>query len=554
MERDSIKRFYLIHSWVGALTAVLMFVIAFTGAVSVFGRPDIKIWAHEQLHAQVDLSPSAIEKTLLETASTVPGEYLDDIQIILPGVRRSPYLALVFQNEKINDDESRYTDAIRYDFDPQTLDPIQRRQGEQRELFDTDRKDLADFLITFHADLHLGDPVGLMITGLLGLTLFASVVTGVITHRKILREAFTFRPFRSLRLLFTDSHKVLGVWGLPFHGVIAFTGAFLGLAVVILLPAAAFVSFEGDLDKMVETYLPLDAPSKAGEFAELRVADVIAKARSSDQGPITTIQLLGGEDQNTVALVYTLAGEGIIGETQRYRMTDAALLDRYTQFSRVGGAAGVMLDTMFPLHFGNFGGVLVKYLWFFLGLGTAFLALSGSMIWIERRAYGSAGGLSERTYHRISKLTLGGCTGVVLATMSLFYVQLVILPNVADTGPWLMGSFFGVWGIALLWALARTNVYRAARELLGLAGLGATLLPALSAVMDHGGLSSLAEVGLSPAVMTEATVMALGLVLIYVARRLPDARPVRPKSDRGRLVTVETSNTPVSSAESLTTS
>ena len=39
---------------------------------------------------------------------------------------------------------------------------------------------------------------------------------------------------------------------------------------------------------------------------------------------------------------------------------------------------------MYPLHFGNFGGVAVKVLWAFLGLTTALLPLSGMMMWIER--------------------------------------------------------------------------------------------------------------------------------------------------------------------------
>ncbi|MEO1204506.1 MAG: PepSY-associated TM helix domain-containing protein, partial [Pseudomonadota bacterium] len=245
MQRNTTKRFYVIHSWVGALTAILIFVIAFTGAVSVFGRPEIKIWAHEVSHVPSPVDAQAIERLVAEHANTLPREYLDEIQVIMPGVRRSPHLSIYFEKETELESGRVEHHVIRFDHDPRSHEFIERREGDPVELFETERKDLADFIITFHADLHLGDPLGLLLTGLLGLTLFASVVTGVITHRKVLKEAFTFRPFRSLRLLFTDSHKVLGVWGMLFHGTIAFTGAFLGLAVVILLPAAAFVSFEG---------------------------------------------------------------------------------------------------------------------------------------------------------------------------------------------------------------------------------------------------------------------------------------------------------------------
>ncbi|GAB5413482.1 MAG: PepSY-associated TM helix domain-containing protein [Congregibacter sp.] len=527
MQRDSIKRFYLLHSWLGALTAVLMFVVAFTGAVSVFGRPELKIWAHEELHKPVSLSPASVEKVLLSDTAKVPDAYLQDVQILMPGVRRTPYLSLVFTREI--EDELGKTDrhAIRFDHDPHTLAEVSRRQDEPQSLFLKDRKDVADFIVTFHADLHLGDPVGLMITGLLGLTLFASVVTGVITHRKILKEMFAFRPARSIRLLFTDSHKALGVWGMLFHAVIAFTGAFLGLAVVVLLPAAAFVSFEGDLERMVETYLPADAPQMSGEAREFAIADVLEKAARENYGPVVSVQILRGRDTNAVALVNTLAGKALVGETQRYRLADGERLQSYTQFSRLGGVAGPLLDTMFPLHFGNFGGVLIKFLWFFLGLSTAFLALSGAMIWIERRAHGATGKLSQRAYRRISQLTLGVCMGVCTATVSLLYVQRLFLPAVADTQPWLISTFFGVWLLVVAWTLCDSNVYRAAKRLLTITGLLTAFLPIVSAATLRNSLADAYFGGAWQVLSTELTCVLIGSALMFVGRRLPDSRPQR---------------------------
>ena len=52
----------------------------------------------------------------------------------------------------------------------------------------------------------------------------------------------------------------MGIWGSIFNIVIGFSGAFLGLATVILLPAAAFVSFGGDQDKLIETFTVIPEP------------------------------------------------------------------------------------------------------------------------------------------------------------------------------------------------------------------------------------------------------------------------------------------------------
>ncbi|WP_350547403.1 PepSY-associated TM helix domain-containing protein, partial [Pseudoalteromonas sp. 5-MNA-CIBAN-0065] len=83
----------------------------------------------------------------------------------------------------------------------------------------------------------------LILTGFLGLTLLVSAVTGLFIHRKLIKELFTFRRDKGLDIAVSDAHKVIGIWGSVFNIVIGFTGSFLGLATIILLPAAAFVSF-----------------------------------------------------------------------------------------------------------------------------------------------------------------------------------------------------------------------------------------------------------------------------------------------------------------------
>ena len=58
---------------------------------------------------------------------------------------------------------------------------------------------------------------------------------------------------------------------------------------------------------------------------------------------------------------------------------------------------------MEPLHFGDFGGLALKWLYFFLGMTPAFLSISGTLIWLDARqqrrreaeaAQGAAGGIA----------------------------------------------------------------------------------------------------------------------------------------------------------------
>jgi len=527
MKRDTTKRFYALHSWVGAITAVLMFVVCYTGAVSVFGRPELKIWSNEEIQQHIPHAPEVIEELVRKRAGDVPPRYLESITVTFPAVRRAPWLSVAFEHEAPREGGGEEHRVIRFYHHPQTLELFERREGEERALFESDRKDMADFLIAFHADLHLGDPVGLMLTGLLGLTLFASIVTGVITHRKILREAFTFRPFRSLRLLFTDSHKVMGVWGLLFHATIGFTGAFLGLAVVVLFPAAAVVAVGGDVEALADQYLPQPVVEETGLPGDIRFADALRQARENGDGDVLQLVLHAPTDEGGLVQVFSLAGEGMVGSSQVFRMADGALDDRFTQFSRLGTPAGPVLDTMFPLHFGNFAGVTVKFIWFILGLSTAMLAVTGMMIWLERRTYGSAGSLSERSYRRIGKLTAGGCCGVVIAVAALFHAQLLLAVPAAESGFWLGVVFFGAWALALLWAALRPSDYRSTRELLLLAGALHVAAPVLSGLLRENHLLNVVQGGHWVSAGVDLTLLLGGALMLGVAWRLPTERPVR---------------------------
>ena len=66
--------------------------------------------------------------------------------------------------------------------------------------------------------------IGLWLVGLAGMAMMVLCVSGVIIHRKIFTDFFTFRPERKPRRLILDLHNVTGVLGLPFHFLISLSG------------------------------------------------------------------------------------------------------------------------------------------------------------------------------------------------------------------------------------------------------------------------------------------------------------------------------------------
>jgi len=526
-KRDQLKKFYILHSWVGVITGILLFVIAFTGAVSVFARPDLKLWANESLHQPSAATPQIIAELIHDAAANTDESFHHEIHAFLPSPSVWTNLVLILEQDHDEDPDAQ---ALWLEYHPQTLELIKRWQGDTEELFDQRSQDMSDFISGFHADLHLGR-VGLILTGLLGLTLMASIATGLFIHRKILKELFSFRPHRSFRLLLTDTHKVISVWGILFHSMIGFTGAFLGLATVLLVPAAAFVSFSGDQEKLLETLSPEVYPVLSSNYADMQVQPILEQIYNDQKIEPLRISIYGWGDKNAVGFVDTFNQSRMPRENYKFQMATAQQLETSTRFETVGGVSGQILDVIYPLHFGNFGGIAVKILWAVLGVSTSLIALTGMMIWVERRAFGSEGNLSKQNYQRLSRLTIGSCAGLVVACCGLFWFQRL-------AHDWVSVGFFCVWGVALLYSLLRNNDFQTCRQLLGASAFLLIALPILDSV-------TLDKNPLYGSTASHFNIISLALVFIgaglgFIAKKLPSERPSNNKStssaDQDKLV------------------
>jgi len=462
MKSKTLKKLYGIHSWVGLITGILLFVIAVTGSISVFGRPELKIWSNPDARGVINMDSSKIERLVNEYAQTVPEDFREEVIVYLPNSRIFSNLAVLYENHLEEQ-------GILLTFDNHDHSLISRREGKLLDLFLNRPSDMADFIVDFHADLHLGRPIGYLLTGLLGLTLMASIVTGVIIHRKIIANLFTFRlPRNSSRksrdkqqlnqqssfdVTLADSHKLFGIWGLLFNGIIGFSGAFLGLATIILVPAAAFVAFEGDQEALIETFTTMKEPEISQIYAPTQIATTLENARKHHVAmDVSIVTIMGFNDKNAVIYANAVGGPAVASQIMEFEGHSGKLVDVYGNFEKVEGVSGKILDLMYPLHFGNFGGVAVKVLWAFLGLTTALLPLSGMMMWIERGQRAKHPKHAPHTYDRFNKLVIGSCGGIVLACAALFPAQLVLVQAYHHTEMnFQLGVvFFSVWALSMV--------------------------------------------------------------------------------------------------------
>src|SRR5690606_5104004 len=99
--------------------------------------------------------------------------------------------------------------------------------------------ELSELLTGLHINLHMPVTIGVIIVSATGALLCGLIISGFLAHPSIVKDAFKLRTGASGRMGQVDLHNRLSVWGAPFHLMIAVTGAYDGL---ILLMVGLFAS------------------------------------------------------------------------------------------------------------------------------------------------------------------------------------------------------------------------------------------------------------------------------------------------------------------------
>lgn len=351
MRQHTHKMLFDLHSWAGIVTGALMFVVCFSGAIVVF-KHEIDLWANPALRiAPLSGAPASIDRVLEGVARRYPGSTPQSISV--PTAASPGFFVFIRdaggQRAKI------------------------AAQGGSGEVIGPVDSELGQFIRSLHVFLFFGPR---WIVGALGVVMLVLIGTGFLIHRKILKELFTQRWDRSLRVLTSDFHKCLGVWGLAFHVVIAFTGAWLGLA-PLFERAAGFVA-----GAPAESRRP---PAKAPPAAMASLDAMREAAHAALPGFQPRYGSLRNWGRADATVVFTGNLAGHLASTANVTLDGADGAVRSVWDPRTRGFWSQFNGLMEPLHFGDFGGLGLKWLYFLLGLSPAILSLTGTILWIDRR-------------------------------------------------------------------------------------------------------------------------------------------------------------------------
>lgn len=241
----------------------------------------------------------------------------------------------------------------------------------------------SDFITHLHMNLHLPRAWGLYLVGLTGVALLSSLVSGLLSHPRIFKDAFALRWGGSRRLQEADLHNRLGVWGLPFHIVVTVTGALLGLSTLIV-GVLALAAYDGDSEKAFGT---LFGPRAGADKSAAPVPDVapmirqVQVTRPDAEVSSVFVEHVGSAGQ-VVQLGMHEPGKIAFSETYYFSGDGSPLAD---PTKAQAGPGRWILGAIQPLHFGWFGGMPVKILYGVLGLALTVVTHSGVVIWLARR-------------------------------------------------------------------------------------------------------------------------------------------------------------------------
>lgn len=516
MRTDVVRTYKDIHTWVGIISGMALFIAFYAGALTMFEQ-QIERWA----------SPPPI-------LSAAPG--LDKApDLVAATIAAHPEAARNYRIQVTPTPEAPARMIWRL---PDPAHPDDRRAFIQfassfasdgsLEVAPLGKAPVADFIDVLHQQvgLPLEHEWAMPITGIIALLYAVALISGVIVLvPSLIGDLFTLRIGKNLKRMWLDVHNALGILSLPFHIIMALT------AVVFAFHDQFYdtqnlVVYDGKLERMWDDHQP--RPHHAEGTPLLTPAEIIA--RLATQAPGFQPTVLGYQNRRGDI---DLRVEGV---DPRYGMRaptngfvdidpyDGRILDAtYLPGHQPGWAATV--TSFFMLHFGTYGGTPIRWAYFLLGLGGAFLFYSGNLLWIEsrRRKERKAGAVEQtRAVKVMGALTVGVTLGSI-AGISLTLAAAKWLPGrVDDVGAAHSLLYYALFVAAVGWALWR-GAARAGVQLLWLCAFTTALIP-LSSVLAAAGLGGWNHGGDALLVDVVAIVGVTGFALMarHARRRAAD--------------------------------
>ncbi len=526
--------FAWLHTWFGLVLGFVLMVAFFFGSLSVFDR-EIDRWALPQ--TRIEAQPMAsFDKILASRFAEITEPEPEEIEAASKRVtqplpdkltpahfgayttHRDPvlgmYVGFDVPNSTLPDDHA---------YGEITIDP---RDGH---VLPHDQLAIGSaFFYPMHFSLHITwYEVGYWIVALAAMAMLAAIVSGVVMHRKIFREFFTFRPGKKLLRSTLDLHNLTGVVALPFHflwalsGLIIFAGVYFPVLDKMMQPLVE----AHEREEATHTGLDILPSGKPGTLASVDAMVAVAKERWASRGVPGEVGFLFvnhvGNSNASVSIyrdstdrVATAEGLHFEGSTGRILFEDPPT-----------GPIETVNAFLTGMHLQQFKHWTLRWLIFVGGLLSSVCIATGFIFFVEKRKHAHAReGFGGSRW--VDALAVTTVTGMVVATLFMLVMNRVLPEDLAHRDTWEKSSFWAAWLLTLLHATWRSQAVLQARmskawaeQSWAIALLGA-LAVVLNAVTTGDHLGRTLSAGYWPVAGVDLMLLAAALVAVIAARKL----------------------------------
>jgi uncharacterized iron-regulated membrane protein len=360
MSPANLRRWSWIHKWSSLVCTVFMLLLCLTGLPLIYHHEIGQLLGNEVVAPAMpaDMPRADLDKVIAAGKARYP----DKVMMYMSQEADEPALWFLTMGAHPNDEK-----FVSIAIDARTAKFVAEPPIEGGGFM--------SFIFHLHVDLFAG-VWGKLFLGFMGLLLLTAIVSGVVLYAPFMRKIDfgTVRHGRTARLKWLDLHNLLGIVILVWTLVVGATGVVNTLADVLLQVWQAT-----EIAEMTRPYQGQPAPT-----ALASMQTTIARAEAAEPGMKVGFIAFPGTpfasphhygvymhgDQALTARLY----KPVLVDAQTAGITDRRKLPWYL--------TALLISQ--PLHFGDYGGAGLKFLWALLDLATIVVLGSGLYLWIKR--------------------------------------------------------------------------------------------------------------------------------------------------------------------------
>jgi len=321
------------------------------------------------------------------------------------------------------------------------------------------------------------------------LVMFAAMVTGIIVHKNIFKDFFTFRPRKGQRS-WLDGHNLLSVTALPFHLVVTYSGfLFFTYQFMPSVPDLLYADGSGrsaglSFYEGVYPYPQPALPPASGSPASLVQLPALLNEVDRQWGRdiATALEVRNPGDASARVLVKPLETVSI-AYPENMLVFDGASGRLVENFEPRHYPSATGDHVMKGLHKGLFADWFLRVLLLFMGVGGTAMIGTGLFLWANtRRTRLLAAGVQPHFgVWLVDRLNIGTVIGMPVAIAAYFWANRLLPAELASRAAWEVHVMYLTMAALFAYPMLRPPE-KARIETLWLCAAAYGLLPVLNAL------------------------------------------------------------------------